>query len=157
MAQTQPLTLPKRVYRSVCTIPLFRSLRTRRLRRGLVIFTVGSLALFAWAIVTELGRWPLAASALPAVASMLAIGTATYGLADRSIHSLDEQQRHMRLSLFSDPYAAGAVAGIAAGVTAMIGGQRGYDLLGAPIVALVFAVPALVMAWKLPDELGDGE
>jgi hypothetical protein len=157
MSQTQTLTLPKRIYRSVCNIPIFRTLRTRSRRRGLVILVIGSLALFAWAIVTEASRWPLAASALPAVISLLAIGTATYGLADRSIGSLDEQQRHMRLSLFSDPFAAGAVIGMAGGVGSMIAVERGYDLLGAPIVALVFAVPALVMAWKLPDELVDDE
>lgn len=63
----------------------------------------------------------------------------------------------MRLSLFPDPYVVGANIGLLGGLLSARAISDDRDLFLAPIVVSIFALPALVMAWKLPDNVADDE
>lgn len=137
---------------------MFRWINSRARRRGLVVaatLSIANLLSLTW-------RSPridllVVGSFLLMGATLISVGVATFGMADIPLRRLDEQQRQMRLSLFPDPYVVGANIGLLGGLLSARAISDDRDLFLAPIVVSIFALPALVMAWKLPDNVADDE
>jgi len=157
MTSTHRSGFQRRAFSSLCNLPGVRWFRTRTRRRALVAVAEVALGAFAAAAMMDAGLVAIGLSGLIVAIATIAVGGATYGLADLPMRSLDEQQRHMRLSMFSDPYAVGATVGVAGGmlIGANLGGER--ELVIVPFFIAIFALPAYVLAWKLPDEAADDE
>ena len=142
----------------LCKAPIYRMINSQPRRRGWVAATV--LALFALIGVSWFypKQGVLMVVAFLALAFfMIGVGAVTYGMADVSMKRLDEQQRSMRLSLFPDPYMVGALAGLLGGMVMVSVMNTDRDLVMSPIIIAIFGLPALVMAWKLPDMETDDE
>lgn len=150
--------------RAACRVlfghPLVRWFNSRGRRRVLVAGYVLLLALFPTVTSMTNQLWPALVLLLPTVIASLLLGGVTDGLFDRPLSALDERQRHLRHTVFTNPYLTGASLGIAAGLllAVALGSDRpattGWSVA---MLMLVFTLPTIVLAWKLPAEVDDGE
>lgn len=150
--------------RAACRVlfghPLVRWFNSRRRRRGLVGGYVLLLALFPTVTSMTDQLWPAMVLLLPVVIASFLLGGVTDGLFDRPLSTLDERQRHLRHTVFANPYFTGASVGIAAGlvVAAALGSDQSANTgWSVAMLMLVFILPTIVLAWKLPAEVDDGE
>lgn len=142
----------------LCRAPIYRQINSKRRRRSWVVTTVVALIALFWVTwAYPEGGVLLLVAFLVLAFFMIGVGAVTYGMADVSMKRLDEQQRSMRLGLFTDPYMVGATVGLLGGMVAVYALNTDRDLLTSPIVVAIYSLPALVMAWKLPDGDNDDE
>ena len=153
-------TIPSSPLSRIYDRPWFAPFRTRRGRRRLVIAYL--FAIVALPIIGSLsGRvWVVFVAMVPYAVGSVLLAVSIRGLFDHPMLSLDERQRHLRQTVFSNPYYAGATAGLAAGM--IVWAAAGLDdasgvgwVVGA--FGLLFGLPSMAVALRLPDEEDDGQ
>jgi hypothetical protein len=95
---------------------------------------------------------------IPYAAGSVLLAAATGGVLDRPMGSLDERQRHLRRTLFREPYQTGAALGLVGGLVVAVALRAGEGvMLGLLllVVGVVFGLPSMVLAWRLPDGIDD--
>lgn len=151
----RPVDPVKGGFAAIYAHPFFDRLQTRGRRR-----------LIAVAYLTVLGLTVLLAAATGhyvAVLAMLAPFTAAAVLLDGCVRGvtelgraqLDERQRALRGWGFARSYRTGALFGLVGGFAAASLMDGDKALLGGVVVlvlGLVMGLPALTLAWHLPDE-----
>lgn len=123
-------------------------------RRGLVIGYLMVLVAFPVAGWLTESVVAVAVLGLLYVVATLMIAVATGGVLDKPIRRLDERQRQVRQSLFTDPYATGAALGLAGGLIIAFSLQA-EDALALGVFmfvfGLLFGLPSMLYAWSIPD------
>lgn len=147
-----------RTCRAIAHHPAFEPLRVQRNRRLLVVAHV--TVLVAMPLVGWLtGRlWVVLILFVPFAAGGILLGGATRGLLDRPVASLDERERHIRLTIFPEPYSVGATFGLVAGMVTITAFDRSDPVMMGmlvPTVSGLFLIPVMVLAWRMPDELDE--
>lgn len=138
--------------------PLFRPFRIQRNRRLLVIgyiLVLAAMPLVGW--LTD-QVWAVLVLFIPFALGGILLGGANQGLLDRPIHRLDERERQLRQTIFSDGFSVGATAGLLSGMVAMVAFDQSDALMMGLLVAALsglFLLPAMVLAWRMPDEVDD--
>lgn len=150
----------RRVCATVFSHPSLRRLRTRRARRWLVGGVV--LALIAMPLAGWLSGelWPVLGLMLPWALLSVALAASLEGLFDRPLSKLDERQRHLRQTVFREPYMFGATLGLAGGLMVAVALTLSEGLsLGVmlAVVGTITLLPSMAVAWRLPDEVDHGE
>jgi hypothetical protein len=135
----------------------FRSRAGRRRLAGLYLLLLAAVPLVGWLA----GRlWVVLLLLIPYAVGSLLLAVATQGLLDRPLRSLDERQLDLRRSLFREPYATGASLGLAGGLVVAVATLAEPALAMGLLVAvfgLVFGLPSMVLAWRMPADLADDE
>ncbi len=145
----------KFIFSNPVTSPLVSSQARRRV---LVFGFVLVLIAFPLAGWLSGSLWAVALVGLLYAAGSLLMAAATQGMLDRPLRALDERQRHVRRSLFREPYMTGAALGIAGGLVIALALQADDALSMGLLLAVfgfVFGLPAMVLAWNLADDVDD--
>jgi hypothetical protein len=139
-------------------MPALEPLRARRGRRQLVVAYVVVLLsgpAVGW-VTASMG--PVLPLAILYLVGAVLLGVATGGVLDRPIRSLDERQQQVRLTLVPDPYVTGATLGLLGGLLVALAVTAGDGpMLGLLLLAGggLYGLPAMLLAWKLPDRVDD--
>lgn len=155
--------VPKRwlgpAHRLICTAatPLRASQRARRmLVAGLAVV----LAAFPALAAATRSTVPVLLLFVPYMAGSLLLAGSISGLLDRPAASLDERQLSQRLTIGPEPYMTGASLGLVAGVT-VAAATRGPEAMMLAVtllaVLLLYGLPSMILAWRLPDEIDDAD
>lgn len=147
-----------RMCRTVFGHGRFAPLRTRSGRRWL---SIAYLAVtFAFPLVGyAVGEvWAVLAVLLAfAVTSILMTG-ATGAMFDKPLSRLDERERHVRQTVFANPYFVGGAVGLAGGLIVAWALNQPEPVTAGwflGVNAFVFGLPSVVVCWTLPDEVDD--
>jgi hypothetical protein len=135
----------------------FRSRAGRRRAVGLYLLVLAAVPVVGW-LAGQL--WVVLLLLIPYAVGSLLLAVATQGLLDRPLRSLDERQLDLRRSLFREPYATGASLGLAGGLVVAVATLAEPALAMGLLVAvfgLVFGLPSMVLAWRMPADLADDE
>ncbi len=147
-----------RLCRALAHHPAFAPFRTQRNRRLLVVgyaLLLVAMPIVGW-ITDQL--WAVLLLFLPFAVGGILLGGANQGLLDRPLSRLDEREREIRQNIFREPYGVGATFGLVAGMIAMASfGQSDAKMMGilVPTMSGLFLIPAMVLAWRTPDEVDD--
>jgi hypothetical protein len=135
----------------------FRSRAGRHRLVGLYLTVLAALPVAGWLTGHT---WVVALVLIPYAAGSVLLAVTTQGLLDRPLRSLDERQLHLRRSLFREPYPTGASLGLVGGLVVAVA-TRADDALMMGLVLLVFGLvyglPSMVLAWRMPAALTDDE
>jgi hypothetical protein len=135
----------------------FRSRAGRHRLVGLYLTVLAALPVMGW-LTGQL--WVVLLLLIPYAIGSLLLGIATQGLLDRSLRSLDERQVHVRRTLFREPYATGASLGLVGGLVVAVATMAEEALAMGLVVAvlgLLYGVPPMVLAWRMPANPADDE
>jgi hypothetical protein len=146
-----------RVLRDSRMMAPFRSHAGRRRLVGLYLMVLAALPVVGW-ITGQL--WVVLLLLIPYAVGSLLLGVTTQGLLDRPLRSLDERQLHLRRSLFREPYATGAGFGLVGGLLVAVATRAEPALMMGLVVAvfgLIYGLPSMVLAWRMPVDLNDDE
>lgn len=135
----------------------FRSRVGRRRLVGLYFLVLVALPVGGW-LTNQL--WVTALLFVPYAGVTLLLAIATQGLLNRPLGSLDEQQVHLRRSLFREPYGAGVSLGLVGGLVVAMATLADEALMMGLVVAdlgLLFGLPLMVLAWRMPANPTDDE
>lgn len=127
---------------------------SRPRRRALVVAYGLSLAAFPLAGLLIGQMWAIAIVGLVYFVGSLMLAVATNGVADKPMRFLDERQRHMRRTLFGDPYVVGVSIGLVGGLLVGLALDASVPVsLGVfmAIFGAAFGLPSMIYAWSLPD------
>jgi hypothetical protein len=146
----------RRLHDSPVTAP-FRSRAGRHRLVGLYLMVLAALPVVAW-LTGQL--WVALLMLIPYAVGSLLLGITTQGLLDRPLRSLDERQVYLRRSLFHEPYATGASLGLIGGLVVAVATLADEALMMGLIVAvlgLLYGMPSIVLAWRMPANPTDDE
>jgi hypothetical protein len=135
----------------------FRSRAGRRWLVGMYLVVLVALPVGGW-LTSEL--WVPAVLLIPYAGMTLLLAIATQGLLNRPLGSLDEQQVHLRRSLFREPYGVGVSLGLVGGLAVAVATMADEALAMGLVVAvlgLLFGLPLIVLAWRMPASPTDDE
>jgi hypothetical protein len=124
---------------------------------GLYLTMLAALPVVGW-LTGPLWVAPLLL--IPYAVGSLLLAVTTQGLMDRPLRSLDERQLHLRRSLFREPYATGASLGLAGGIVVALATRADDALMMGLLLAvfgLVYGLPSMVLAWRMPADLTEDE
>lgn len=129
--------------------------RNRKLISIAYVVMLGMVPLIAW--LTD-SLWLVMITYVIWVIPLVLLGLSTRGLTDRPMRHLDERERAWRRTVFSEPYWVGVVAGLFAALLLSFS----FDTSEAKTNAILFVVfgvlwgiPNLTLAWRLPDGTSD--
>lgn len=135
--------------------PCFDRLSTRPRRLGAASLYIGSLLAFPLVAVLT-GSYPLTLLILaPYTLAAVLLDGSVRGVTELPTIALDERQSRLRASAFNDAYwfagllmlTAGFAAGRLGGVDSALAGGLVLFAIG-----MLLGAPALLLAWRLPDE-----
>jgi hypothetical protein len=135
----------------------FRSRTGRHRLVGLYLLVLAALPVVGW-LAGQL--WMVLLLLIPYAVGSLLLAVTTQGLLDRPLRSLDERQLVLRRSLFREPYVTGASLGLAGGLVVAVATLTELALMMGLLVAvfgLVYGLPSMVLAWRMPADLADDE
>jgi hypothetical protein len=135
----------------------FRSRAGRHRLVGLYLLVLAALPVVGW-LAGQL--WVALLLLIPYAVGSLLLAVATRGLLDRPLRSLDERQLHLRRSQFREPYTTGATLGLAGGLVVAVATLADDALTMGLLLAvfgLVYGIPSMVLAWRMPADLADDE
>ena len=135
----------------------FRSRAGRQRVVGLYLLALAAPLVVGW-LTGQL--WVVLLLLIPYAVGSLLLAVTTQGLLDRPLRSLDERQLHLRRSLFREPYVTGATVGLAGGLAVAVATLADDALTMGLLVAvfgLVYGIPSMVLAWRMPADLADDE
>lgn len=149
--------------------PMVERFQARSIRRLLVLtmltLTAVEIALVTWVPALWWVYCPLVLAFFP-LASM--INMSVRGVTEIPLSHLDDRLAQLRMKAFHDAYYLGALLALIAGIWsttlfnslsgtgAVLAGLR-LGVAGAFIVGGLVGLPAIMLAWRLPDELADEE
>ena len=149
--------------------PMVERFQARSTRRRLVLamlaLTAIEVALVTWTPNLWWVYCPLVLGFFP-LASM--INMSVRGVTEIPLSHLDDRLAQLRMKAFHDAYYVGALLALVAGnwsttlfnslsgTDAVIAGLR-FGVAGAFIVGGLVGLPAMMLAWRLPDEPADEE
>lgn len=146
-----------RVLRDSRMMAPFRSRAGRHRLVGLYLLVLAAPPAVGW-LAGQL--WAVLLLLIPYAVGSLLLAVTTQGLLDRPLRSLDERQLHLRRSLFREPYVTGATLGLAGGLV-VAGATLADDALMMGLLlavfGLVYGMPSMVLAWRMPADLADDE
>ncbi len=149
--------LCRRLYDSWMMAP-FRSRAGRHQLVGLYLVVLAALPAAGW-LTGQL--WVVALLMIPYAVGSVLLAIATQGLLDRRLRSLDERQVHLRRSLFREPYTTGASFGLVGGLVEVIATMTDNEGLMMGLIVgvfgLLYGIPSMVLAWRMPADLTDDE
>jgi hypothetical protein len=140
----------RRLHDSRITAP-FRSRTGRQRLVGLYLVVLAALPVMGW-LTGQL--WAVLLLLVPYAIGSLLLGIATQGLLDRPLRSLDERQVYLRRSLFREPYTTGASLGLVGGLVVAVATLADEALmmgLVVTVLGLVYGVPSMALAWRMPE------
>jgi hypothetical protein len=135
----------------------FRSRAGRRRLVGLYFMVLVALPVAGW-LTDQL--WVTALLFIPYAAVTLLLSVSTQGLLNRPLGALDEQQLHLRRSLFREPYGVGVSLGLVGGIVVAVATLFDEALMMGLVVAvlgLLFGLPLMVLGWRMPADPTDDE
>jgi hypothetical protein len=135
----------------------FRSRAGRHRLVGLYLMVLVALPVVGW-LTSRL--WVTALLFIPYAVVTLLLAIATQGLLNRPLGSLDERQVHLRRSLFREPYGAGVGLGLVGGLVVAVATLADEALMMGLVIAvlgLLFGLPLMVLAWRMPANDTDDE
>ncbi|MBO3745227.1 hypothetical protein J5X84_04040 [Streptosporangiaceae bacterium NEAU-GS5] len=135
----------------------FRSRAGRRRLVGLYLMVLVALPVAGW--LTD-QVWVTALLFIPYAVVTLLLAIATEGLLNRPLGSLDERQVNLRRSLFREPYGAGVGLGLAGGLVVAVATLADEALMMGLVIAvlgLLFGLPLMMLAWRMPANPVDDE
>jgi hypothetical protein len=135
----------------------FRSRAGRQRLVGLYLLVLAALPVVGW-LAGQL--WVVALLLIPYAAGSLLLAIATQGLLDRPLTSLDERQLHLRRSLFREPYMTGASLGLVGGLVVAVATLADDALTMGVLIdvfGLLYGMPLIVLAWRMPEDLANDE
>ena len=150
--------------------PIVERFQVRSTRRRLVLamlaLTAVEIALVTWMPDLWWVYCPLVLAFFP-LASM--INMSVRGVTEIPLSHLDDRLAQLRMKAFHDAYYVGVLLALIAGVwsTTLLHSIAGsgevflsalrFGVAGAFIVGGVVGLPAMMLAWRLPDEQADEE
>jgi hypothetical protein len=135
----------------------FRSRAGRHRLVGLYVTVLAALPVVGW-LIGQL--WVVPLLLIPYAVGSLLLAVTTQGLLNRPLKSLDERQLHQRRSLFREPYATGASLGLVGGLVLAVATRADDALMMGlllTVFGLVYGLPSMVLAWRMPADLTDNE
>jgi hypothetical protein len=147
-------------FKSVVEDPRFDNLRKRQARQGMVLVYVGLALAVPGATWTTGSQITSMMLLLPLMIIAIMIGVSVRGIADLPGRALDEFQLELRNRAFTRAYWYCAVIGLGGGMLA--GSMWSEDkIMGYAVflmvIMLISAMPALALAWAMPDEDQDDD
>lgn len=138
--------------------PFFDRLQTRGRRRLIAIAYLAVLGLTVMLAAATRHYGVVLAMLLPYTVSALLLDGSVRGVTELRRSQLDERQQSLRGAGFAGSYRSGVLLGLAGGfaLASLLNAERA--LLGAVVVlvlGLLMGLPALTLAWSLPDEIHD--
>lgn len=133
---------------------------SRRRRRALVVAYALALVAFPLAGLLVEQLWAIAIVGLFYAVGTLMLAVATGGFADKPMGFLDERQRHIRRTLFGDPYLVGVSIGLASGliVGLTLDASEAVSLgVFMSVFGAAFGLPSMIYAWSMPDHEDEDE
>jgi hypothetical protein len=146
--------------RRLCDSPLMAPFRSRAGRHrlvGLFLIALAALPVAGW-LTGQL--WVVLLLLIPYGVGSVLLAVTTQGLLDRPLSSLDERELHQRRSILREPYGTGATIGLTGGLLVALATLADDALMMGAFVAvigLVYGLPSMLLAWRMPADLNDDE
>lgn len=146
---TQPL-------RKTMNDPQLDWARPRRVRRTFVLLFLGLILLQPALLVLTGSPLSLLIMIIPLVFVTGALNAGIRGMTELRSRDLDEREDKIRNSVYARLYWPGVVIGMASAWMISLGYDGSLPIVGAGLSAFFIAIglPALWLAWSLPDEPG---
>jgi len=138
----------------VFSAPMVGRFQRRGLRRALVVGMLVTLAGLIGAPLAGDLWWTMVPFAVAFFPLAGCINMSVRGVTEIPLSSLDERMAEQRMRAFHDAYYLGVILAVGGGFALAALMDRGLPVLGLAMAlgGGLFGIPAMVLAWRLPDE-----